>query len=159
MGYTHYWSFGSTKGAAQKTELSYKRAIKQCQKIIQTYSKVNGGISGYTAHTKLMQYGGVNFNGAAGQDCEDFVLREHYSQNLDSNSGRDFCKTNRLSYDTLVVACLIVLKHYLGDKFYVASDGDKIDWSEGLILAKKITGLKSLTIPESIRSGKLRSIG
>lgn len=161
MGYTHYFSFKApkrAKGEAERVEKSYKTAIKHCQKIIQTYSKVNGGIAGYTAHSKLMQYGGVVCNGKTGEDCEDFVLREHYMQNLEDRFG-EFCKTGQNPYDVLVVACLIVLKHYLCDNIAIDSDGTKTDWSEGLLLARKITGLKSLKIPANIRPGSLRIVG
>lgn len=161
MGYTHYFSFRTPrreKGEAEKIEKNYQRAIKQCQKIIQTYSKVNGGIAGFTAHSKLMQYGGVFVNGRAGEDCEDFILREHFAQNRNDVYGGLFCKTNRQPYDILVVACLIILKHYLGKNFAVSSDGDQIDFGLGLLLAKKITGLKTLKTPESIRSARIRSI-
>lgn len=73
-------------------------------------------------------------------------MREHLSQNES-----DFCKTNMYPYDTVVTACLIILKHRLGDLIDVASDGRQDDWNDGLILARKITGLKRIQIPNSIQ--------
>jgi len=137
MGYTHYWSFKAVRGKAQVNELLYKMAIKDCQRVIRRYYKENGGLSGYTAHCKLGAYGGVNVNGAGSDAGEAFVLREHFNQN---ETG--FCKTNRLPYDTVVTACLAILKHRLGDSFEVSSDGNSKEWQDGTKLAKKVTGLK-----------------
>lgn len=154
MGYTHYWTFKNERGNAQKIEQNYQRAIKKCQKIVRTYAKKHGGIAGYSAHTT--QYGGLNFNGSRENGHETFVVREHFSQNFTDGRGFSFCKTAQKPYDVLVVACLIILKHYLGKNIDVASDGDKIDWVHGLELARAITGLKTLKIPDSIRDGQLR---
>ncbi len=87
----------------------------------------------------------VNGSERVGQ-CEDFIMREHFSQN-ESN----FCKTNQHPYDQVVTACLIILKARLGPLIQVSSDGRKEDWSAGLILAKSVTGLKTLKIPDNIR--------
>jgi hypothetical protein len=73
-------------------------------------------------------------------------MREHLSENRP-----DFCKTAQYPYDTVVVACLIILKHYLGDSMEVKSDGDASEWADGLTLAQQVLGLKTLRIPVSIR--------
>lgn len=154
MGYTHYFSFGKPPaGTAAQVEAKYKKAILECQKVIYTLSKESGGLSGYCAHTKPGTYGGVLLNGSGDESHEDFVLREHYSQNKP-----EFCKTARKYYDVAVVACLVVLKHRLGKLIDIGSDGDTVDWNEGLALAKRILGLKTLKVPASIRPGKLRQV-
>lgn len=148
MGYTHYWTFRKAlKGQATKTEEAYQKAVRDCQKVILAYSKVNGGLSGYSAHTKVGQYGGINVNGSGQLSHEPFILREHFSE----NEGFNFCKTAQKPYDTVVVACLIILKHRLKDLIHVSSDGNEECWKAGLKLAKNITGIKSLNIPESIK--------
>ena len=147
MGHTHYWSFTSNRGKTAQMEKKYQTGIKKCAKVVRYYSETFGGLSGYTAHDKTFQYGGLNVNGSSrvGQ-CEDFIMREHLTQNEAS-----FCKTCQYPYDTVVTACLIILKHYLGDSIQVSSDGFVSDWADGLVLAQKVLGLKTLRIPASIK--------
>ena len=150
MGYTHYYTMQKVKGIKAETlEKKFQTAIKQCQKIVSTYYKANGGLSGYSAHTAPGKYGGLNFNGARDDAHETFVVREHFSENLSFN----FCKTAQKPYDEVVVACLIVLKHYLGNAIEVDSDGTCDDWILGLNLAKRVTKL-NLAIPNTIHNGK-----
>ena len=148
MGYTHYFSFKTRpRGQAIQIEKTYQKAIRECTKVIQYYSAEFGGLSGFSAHAAPGLYSGLKVNGSERVgSCEDFALRERYAL----NKIPDFVKTNRLPYDTVVVACLIILKHRLGDLFEVSSDGRADDWNDGLILAKKVLGLKGLSIPESI---------
>ncbi len=148
MGYTHYWTFKGQRGQTSQNEKKYQTAILKCAKVVRSYSETFGGLSGFSAHCAPKQYGGLNFNGSerVGQ-CETFVLREHMSQNEAFN----FCKTRQYPYDTVVTACLIILKHCLGDAIEVGSDGDDSEWADGLTLARQVLGLKSLKIPVSIR--------
>ena len=126
------------KGNAAKTEALYQRAVKDCQRIILHYYKENKGtessLSGYSAHSKLGQYGGININGKGDQGHETFILREHFSQ----NEGFNFCKTSQKPYDVVVTACLSVLSYHLGDLIEVSSDGLGHDWFDGLNLAEKV---------------------
>lgn len=148
MGYTHYWTFKQPKrGDAAKTEKLYQRAIKDCAKIIKTYYDANGGLSGYTAHTPIGTYGGILVNGKGDDAHEDFALREHFKQNFDAFN---FCKTARKPYDVVVTACLIVLKHRLGDRIQVDSDGYQHNWVDGLELAKRVLKLKTLVLPSTL---------
>ena len=147
MGHTHYIACNKpAKGLALETERKYQKAISECAKVIRYYSETFGGLSGYSAHSS--NYLGLKFNGSARVGgCEDFIMREHYSQNESFN----FCKTNRLPYDTVVVACLIILKHRLGECIEVSSDGRRDDWNDGLILVRKVLGLVRIDIPSTIR--------
>lgn len=152
MGYTHYYTFKTApKGQSANVEKAYQKAIQECNKIAQAFRKENGGVSGYSAYTS--KYGGLKINGSesAGM-CEDFTVREHFSQNESFN----FCKTRQYQYDTVVVACLIVLSHRLGNLIEVSSDGSQLDWVDGLELARSVLGLKSLQIPKSIRGATLK---
>lgn len=138
MGYTHYWTFKKApKGAATKTEATYKKALIECQKVVKAYYAVNGGISGFTAHTKLGQYGGLAVNGKGEEGHEAFVMPEHYNDNFERSSF-GFCKTAQKPYDVVVVACLAVLKHRLGDLIEVRSDGYPSDWERGVNMASNI---------------------
>lgn len=150
MGYTHYWTFSKAKrGATRATAKQYQQAILDCQKIVRAYSVANGGLAGFAAHTEPGQYGGLKVNGSRELAHEDFVLREHFAQAVEGKS--DFCKTARKPYDTVVVACLCVLAHYLPSNFSVSSDGDSLDWIAGLELARRVLKNKKIAIPRNIR--------
>jgi hypothetical protein len=145
MGYSHYVSFASNRAMSRRIETKYQTAIRKCAKIVRFVSERDGGLSGYTAHDKKLQYGGLSVR-RAGQ-CESFIMCEHFSENQ-----MFFVNTRQYSpYDTIVVACLIVLKHFLGDSIRVTSDGFWADWADGLDLACKVLKINTLTIPESIR--------
>ena len=159
MGYTHYWTFKqpkSIKGKHQEIESQYQLAVRQCQRIVKSYNKAvksidpkhHGRLSGYSAHTKVNDYLGLDFNGTSDMSHENFCLRDHWSHNENFN----FCKTAQKPYDTVVVACLITLKHYLGDLIEVSSDGDSTDWNDGLRLAQQSLKIKVLTMYFSMES-------
>jgi hypothetical protein len=159
MGYTHYWTFkapNKIQGRQIEIENKYQLAVRQCQRIVKAYNKTKkeedpkhpDRLSGYSAHTKMNDYLGLEFNGTKELAHETFCLRDHWSKNEAFN----FCKTASKPYDVVVVACLITLHHYLGDELLeVSSDGDASDWQDGLKLAKEVTKIKSLKVPDSIR--------
>jgi len=152
MGYTHYFTFNAaTKGEAKKAEKLYQLAVKDCAKIIKAYSLANGGLAGYTAHTKIGEYGGIEVNGSRENGHEPFILREHFNENEEFS----FCKTAQKPYDVVVVACLIALKNRLGNLIEVSSDGEVEDWADGLALAERVLKRKSLAVPMSIGQKKL----
>lgn len=156
MGYTHYWSFkGAPKGKAKEIETAYKRAMEDCQRIIKRYYAENGGLSGYSAHTAIGAYGGLNVNGKGEDAHETFTMREHFSQNFDEDAF-NFCKTARKPYDLVVTACLTVLKHRLGDCINVTSDGNPRDWAAGVAYARKVARLSVRTPLNAKRSVKIR---
>ena len=143
MGYTHYWTFKKTSRSASLVETKYKQAVKDIAKVVLHAKKNIVNLSGYTAHTEVGQYGGIDFNGVQDEAHENFYLREHFSQGLDFH----FCKTAQKEYDVVVVAALIILKFRLGSNIEISSDGDYGDWIAGLELAKHVLKLKSLKIP------------
>jgi len=138
MGYTHYWSFKPVKrGQTKSVNAAYSKAVKDCQKIVlywQSIADSDSRLSGYSAHTKIGAYLGLNINGKGELAHETFVLRDYFKAN---NSG-GFCKTAQKPYDTVVVACLAVLKHYLGDMIDVSSDGRAHEWIAGVALANLV---------------------
>jgi hypothetical protein len=52
-----------------------------------------------------------------------------------------------------VTACLLILKHHLGDLIEVSSDGNATDWIDGQSLAIMSTKLL-IDIPKTIRQDK-----
>ena len=147
MGYTHYFTFNKTKTPAAKVEKQYQLAVGHCQKLVRSYYKQFGGLSGYSAHTKQGAYGGLLVNGKGDEGHEEFSLREHFKQ----NEGFNFCKTARKPYDLVIVGCLAILKHYLKDAIDVSSDGDCFDWNEGVAYAAQVT---NLSLDNPIKTGR-----
>lgn len=159
MGYTHYWTFKPIKrGETAKINKAYKMAIRKCQELLVYWNEMhayepNMRLAGYAAHVKPGLYGGLNFNGAREMAHENFLIREHYKQNLE----RDyfgFCKTVRKPYDTVVVACLVILKHYLGDQISVASDGSLSDWAPGTGLVQAFLNNPNIKNPIKAQNGQ-----
>lgn len=152
MGYTHYFGFKVPKGIkAAKLEATYQLAIQECAKVARMYNKecaekglTHFRLSGYTAHTKSGQYGGIQLNGKGEYSHEAFELREHFKQNVFG-----FCKTARKPYDTVIVACLAILKYRLGEAIDVSSDGRTDDWNEGVLLARRVIKRK---VPNPIKN-------
>lgn len=152
MGYSHYFTFKAVKrGTTKQVNANFAKAVQACQALVYTYNKTRTDetrLAGYTAHTKPGAYGGLKFNGTDNLSHEDFIIREHYKENV----GFNFCKTNQKPYDEVVTACLCILKHYLGDNIDVDSDGDSLDWVHGLELARKATGVKTVKMPSTIKT-------
>ncbi|KKN06185.1 hypothetical protein LCGC14_1079920 [marine sediment metagenome] len=82
-----------------------------------------------------------------GGDCShetfDFS-REMELQDWDKpdENGRyfDFTKTAFKPYDLAVNAALIIIKHYLGDKIAVVSDGEMKDWQDAIDICQNAFG-------------------
>ena len=164
MGYTHYFKIKKSKilGKTRQYESAYQKAIRDCQTIVRQYNKDLKAtdpkhpdrLQGYSAHTEVGEYGGVNFNGVGKLAHETFTLREHLGQNNDFN----FCKTAGKPYDIVVVACLVVLADSLGDAIEVTSDGTSGDWLAGLNLARHILKDNNLGIPDQIMIDSLEVV-
>ena len=134
MGLTQYYSFKVNKKGMER---KYQRAIFKCAQLVRAYSEKYGGISGFTAHTEPGLYKGLHLNGSKNSGmCEDFVLAERFKD----NEAHAFCKTNGYEYDILVVACLHILKHELGDSFSWSSDHQPEHLIPGKELAQKVIG-------------------
>lgn len=147
MGYTHYITFKLPKGTKAATlEANYQTAILECARVAHAYNAecsdkglTDARLSGYTAHTKVGQYGGIELNGKGDLMHETLTLREHFKQNFEEfGNGFAFCKTARKPYDTVVVACLAILKYRLGNAVEVSSDGTAGDWVNGVLLARRV---------------------
>lgn len=156
MAYTHYWSFNQNiRGRTKQVEQAYQEALRLANTAALLYSGRNGGISGFSGHTFPGEYQGMHVNGSLNSGvCEDFTMREHYKL----NNPKESCKTNRYSYDTVVIASLIILNTILGEDIQVYSDGTKAEWLEGLYLAREV--LDEAEIPDTIRTNtRIHGVG
>lgn len=161
MGYTHYWSWNlnKIKGSTAEYEAIYQQAILECQKVIVKMAADNRAwygssmMSGYSAHCKPGKYAGLLLNGSKGNDCEDFIMREHLKQNDTDN----FCKTNRAAYGDAVICSLLIFHYRLGDILTVTSDGDAEEWQPWADYVSKILRRK-VKVPDTIRNLNVRKL-
>lgn len=147
MGYTLYYKRISTDAKKEKT---YKQTIKLIQEFV-LWAKEKEGISlsGYTAHTKPGQYGGIKLNGKGSDAHEDFCLREHFNENEDFQ----FCKTEEKPYDIVVKGSLLLLEKNMPGCWDISCDGDKEeDFEYSTSLVKKFLVTKHLK--KSIKKGE-----
>ena len=73
----------------------------------------------------------IQFNGIGGDGHETMYVTR--------TGGRfNFCKTACKPYDTTVVALLCLMNHYAPGVWDISSDGNKLDWLEGLTLAMEV---------------------
>jgi len=155
MGYTHYLSLDKSKigKKGSQYETKYQFAIQQCNRVIKGYnkdikaqdSKHPARLSGYSVHTKG-EYLGVKFNGTQELMHEDFYLEAH----LLMNEGFIFCKTALKPYDSVVVACCLILVHYLPELYQFESDGNSLDMRSGQILIEDYLQM-SFDVPTTIQ--------
>lgn len=80
-------------------------------------------------------------------DCsyESFYLpRIDYPKEIDKERRNkmifSFTKTAFRPYDLIVTTCLIIAKHYLGNKIILRSDGENHHWFDGALLCHKTLG-------------------
>ena len=130
MGYTHYW---------QGTKFSIHE--KDMDDALQAISKLAADpdvqliLAGPRGEgDPIFTQEQVAFNGKFDDSHEAFIIDNGWR-------GEFGCtKTIRKPYDYIVVACLIILKHYLGASVRVSSDGTKEDWQEGLESVHRVCG-------------------
>ena len=82
----------------------------------------------------------ISFNGDAenGEDCETFLLEQDRAR-------RNFCKTNRNRYDTVVAASLLIAKHHFND-ITVSCDDQKDGYDDAVLLLKNTLGWDDIKI-------------
>ena len=128
MGYTHYWR---KQGEIEQSK--YEAGLAACRELI---------AKSPVALEDRSKNGNISINGVEPEDCEDLYLPAKASD-LQSF---DFCKTRQHPYDTIVTACLAVMRDAIGPGFYVGSDGDAVDWVPGLQFATEVIG-REIKIP------------
>lgn len=120
MGYTHYWRL---RNAIEQSD--WNEFLNGARQIIST--AVDAGL----AIEDNSEGSVIYFNGVGGDAHEDFVISSE-------DVGFNFCKTARKPYDTVVTACLILLKATLKDNVIVTSDGNWSDWEGGSLLYETV---------------------
>lgn len=126
MGYTHY-----LYREKNLDHVKFNNAVKDCQKIVQElnvpvqFESDNNDPPVFSP--ELIRFNGVNDDGH-----ETFLIERDFTDSYKvtdkQNRFFSFCKTAYKPYDIAVTACLIVLKHHLGNAINVSSDGDYNDW-------------------------------
>jgi hypothetical protein len=145
MGYTHYWERRPVLPAKK-----FKAAAEDCRRVYELLRRFPGGKVQWEYDEFLPPaFGGslIRFNGVGEDAGETFLLnrlaeREGWQRSRPGNFVGGFCKTGRAPYDKLVCACLIVLKHHLGDDFRVSSDGDdnEENWPAAREVCQEVLG-------------------
>lgn len=122
MGYTHYWKRVKPvdSQAFARFVADVRKIVNGCDVPLQFDFDDDRPVEITESH--------VFFNGVGDDGCEVFFVDSELQDAL------NFCKTNRLPYDKVVAACLISLKHHLGDAVQVTSDGTIEDWYPGFAL-------------------------
>lgn len=153
MGYTHHYT--------QKKRFTQKKwhALMEFVERLSHYKPTICGPDG-TGHPVINE-NDIMFNGDAGvgEAYETFhVSREPVAPHLPEDlrnehmlkkyNGFRFCKTNRMSYDTSVVACLVFIHNMDKSIMKITSCGKVSDWHDGYHLCKAIYPHLNLTIPD-----------
>lgn len=126
MGFTRYYTI---KGKLESDK--FESFSNSCRIVCQLISENWGDKWGPTTPSNWSYIGdpdgsggnpiftkdSVQFNGIGEGSHESFILDVN-------SSGFNFTKTQLKPYDKHVEACLILVKHYFGDKIEVSSDGD-----------------------------------
>ncbi len=117
MGYTHYWETQTDVTGIQDHPLQVIRQIVDRAYQAGIIQRECDDPEPPIVTSKAIQFNGV---GAWGHETFFFSVDKADFQ---------FCKTGAKPYDTVVMQVLIALKHGLGDKIRISSDGDfKKEW-------------------------------
>lgn len=166
MGYTHYWYRQQTIPQAKYAAIvaDMERALELVNR-----ARVPAGMSyegspvhlcdgmGKTGSRPRLDQDEISFNGdeAGGHDHETFYFPRDLGpkeswESGDRNKRFGFTKTARKPYDLAVCLALYVLKHHLGDKIHVSSDGDRQEegWPHARKLALEMFGPDVPELPD-----------
>ena len=144
MGYTHYWHMNP-----KTDEEKYAATLKTVRAVVE--KSPEGLLAGWDGAGVPDLEAGISLNGRGpDDDHETFflpenpggLLKQDFVQTDDDGFVFTFCKTAYKPYDRIVVACLVVLAAMLGDDVRVSSDGNRIDWEDGIAWAAKCLGVQ-----------------
>ena len=138
MGYTHYW-YLNPHGNQEKYDIA-KKIIAEILK--NSPVSLANGVS--EAGSKPVFDKEIWFNGVAHGSHETFwlpatlkeLLNGKYIQKDDAGRVFSSIKTAYKPYDTVVTACLTVLKNAVGEDASISSDGEVQDFQAGMKLAQ-----------------------
>lgn len=128
MGYTHYWYRPET---LEKEK--FAKAAADCKKVA-AWLKIPVQVESDEPEEPVFSESLIRFNGVNEDGHDTFVIPQVFFPSFrQEKDGKlfAFCKTARKPYDTLVTACLTILKHYFDD-IDVKSDGYAPEWEEGV---------------------------
>jgi len=131
MGYTHYWYRPRLLDA-----LKFRAFRIDLEKVVWR--------SGVNVVDVALTDEGVLFAGG----CEALKIDQAFAgRSVRSGEDRcfDFCKTEGMKYDALVVAALLLAKMHFGSDFNLTSDGrlDKDPFKCGVALLRDILGIET----------------
>lgn len=142
MGYTHYIYRSKSLDKSK-----FSLAAEDCKKLITAAEKHHVYVAyEFNQTDKLPECNEnmIRFNGLRDEGHETFYVEREYQAEKWEEEKRgkyfSFCKTAEKPYDLLVCACLIVLKHYFGNKIIVHSDGGNEDWKNARVLCQETLG-------------------
>jgi hypothetical protein len=97
----------------------------------------------------LQNHPAIIFDGKGDLGSEPFVLTS-LGPEIDREIATDlsWCKTNRMPYDLLVCAMLILINHFFPDLLFISSDGGIDDWEPALRLARTFDS--NANLPDTI---------
>lgn len=141
MGYTHYW------GRVQNLDAKKFKAFSgDCAEIAKFAEREYGvtledGINEGPAQINENEIW-INGDSKKGEDYETFFIPciEDTGEVDEYGLSSNLCKTAQRPYDRVVCACLIAAKYHFPNDFFIRSDGEADDWTDGLILASAILG-------------------
>ena len=149
MGYSHYRRINkeinlSSYAAATAALRVYLLRVRD------TYPGLITGWDGERA-TEIECDEHINFNGVGRESCENFIwYKEHAVMvkedrlagvvfgGVIENSVFFSTKTRQRAYDEVVLGAMLLLKYYLKDELYIASDGGDGAFYSGACLLKKV---------------------
>lgn len=139
MGFTHYFYRD-----IDLDKDKFAKAAADCKKVAE-YLEIPIQYEYNEAKMPVFADELIRFNGVDEDGHETFVVEQKFSIGSYESQDDDgkyfsFCKTARKPYDTVVVACLIILKHYFGEDLRLSSDGYAEEWEEGLRAVKECLG-------------------
>jgi hypothetical protein len=129
MGYTHYWYYNAIPRPV------FRKILEDFLKLPGWEDELAGGSGSGCPKANSAS---IIFNGIGERAHETFVIGVKADGNIHrpGDMAFHFCKTARKEYDKYVVACLTIVKHYVGDAIRISSDGNNDEWAEGRNLLK-----------------------
>ena len=140
MGYTHYWVLlpGFNRDAFAQATQDMAQMIHRSE-IPVAGPKGIWGTSPQITPTRVA-FNGTNWKTASAvkqvtdQDADWGETNESAEPfGIDAEQpGWDWCKTRRQPYDSIVAACILVVKHHLPEHLFIKSDGKwDAEWAHG----------------------------
>lgn len=125
MGYTHYFR------TEQEFTSEQWEDVKKATNTVVSYAQSKGILlqSDDENNPVIVDDNRINLNSRTNPH-ETFLVSRTPS--------RDFCKTNRKSYDVVVGTILLYLKKHYPDNFSFSSDGGSQDWQEAVSFANEV---------------------